>query len=151
MASAKLSAQQLAIKFLSIAERTEKELHDYLIDKEVEKDEVATVLVWAKSKRYVDNERVIDREVDLMKGKLQGINKLKSRLEKRGLDTAQLSQSVGDELLTAKTLIKKRKLTDKQKAARLLFSRGFSEEAILETLEHWDEIIESQADKQFGL
>ena len=137
------NAQQLAIKFLHRAERTSLELRNFLASKGVAESEIVTVLEWAIAKTYVDDSRVAEREIEIAKSKSIGPEKLRMKLEKRGLVEYFDKVELGDDLANAKQLIKKKKITDKSKAARVLNSQGYSEEIIHEVIESWEIDFES--------
>lgn len=128
----------LVLKYLRAAERTGAELRAHLARKGVASEAVETAVAWAMAKGYVDDERVREREIELAKhDRKVGRAKVVARLERRGVNTGEANTGYGDEeeVATALRLIESRPDMRWDKAARLLGSRGFSEETIRAVLE----------------
>lgn len=134
-------ALSAALKFLKLAERTESELKTHLESKGFRKEDIDRVVAMMLTKRFVSDERVVEREIELAKGPRKiGREKLAARLESKGLSVdASSAYTLQEETENAIAVIRSRSLTDRQKAGRVLVSRGYSEEALIIAL-----------DKEFG-
>jgi regulatory protein len=136
-------AFHLCAKWLEAADKTEAELRTRLEKRGVPTDSVDSAIDRLKSLGWQDDQRVIDREVELSQTR-RGIGKLKTaqRLVRRGLEPDQAEDAVSgfDEASERKraleVLRKKLKANDgPAKAGRMLASRGFDEEVIRSVLE----------------
>ena len=117
-------ALSVALKFLKVAERTESELRMHLESKGVLQEDADRVVAMMLARRFVSDERVVEREIELAKGPRKiGREKLAARLESKGLSVDACSEySLQEETENAIALIRSRGLTDRQKAGRVLVS-----------------------------
>lgn len=128
-------AQRDAVAFLSRAERTESELRAHLEMKGHEPQVVEVVVDWSRSKGYISDTRVTDRETELAVTRRIGREKLTAKLTKRGLDTESAEgYSAERERAIAVRLLEEKKIESAAKAARYLSNRGFSEETVREVI-----------------
>lgn len=134
---------EVAFRYLKGAEKTESELRSHLVAKGVTPGNVDRVTEYCLQKGYVDDVRVAERAVELARTRVQvGRMKVGEALTRRGVaeDTVQRVLSLysdTQELETAAAVLK-RKLgpEDKpDKAARMLATKGFSEETVWAALE----------------
>ena len=139
------TANDLAVKFLQYAERTEAELRLHLIAKGIRKEEIDQVVGSMTALSYVSDARVAEREIDLAKTERKiGKEKVKARLISRGTDEAAVEQAVAaydqeTEIANAMAFLSAKKYvpSDAAKAARALVARGFSEETCSSALSRY--------------
>lgn len=141
MSSQPARALTIALKFLKSAERTEAELRAHLESKVESLAEVERVVRLMAEKKFVSDVRLVEREVELAKGvRKLGKERTRMRLLQRGADEGVVREvdgqySEAEETANAITLIQTRGKGDPQRAARILASRGFSEDAARAALE----------------
>ena len=132
-----------AFRYLKGAEKTEAELRAHLALKGVTPGNIDRVTVYCLEKGYVSDERVAARAVELARDRVQtGRIKVGEALLRRGIESETvediLASYTDDEELETALAFLKRKLspTDSpQKAARMLTTKGFSEETVRSALE----------------
>ena len=93
-------ALSVALKFLKVAERTESELRTHLESKGVLQEDADRVVAMMLARRFVSDERVVEREIELAKGPRKvGRDKVKAKLlEKNELANNLLKTSSDPEL-----------------------------------------------------
>ena len=136
-------ALALALRYLRAAERTEAELRAHLTGKGVSEAEVNRVVAAMLARRFVSDERVAEREVELAKGARKvGKEKAKARLLHRGTPEEVVEKAVAgyeqsEEADNALSLLrtKFKPTDDPARAARFLLARGFGEETVRAALE----------------
>lgn len=129
----KKSPLENAFHFLSFRSRSEKEMRDFLKKKEVlEIDETINKL---KELGFIDDKKFVLEFVDSRsKNKPKGKKALTIELKRKGIEVENLDI---DEDILAKEALGKKKFTDKMRAQRFLYSRGFSWNTIERTLKNW--------------
>ncbi|MBS1713557.1 MAG: RecX family transcriptional regulator [Armatimonadetes bacterium] len=124
-----------ALRYLAASEKSEAELRSFLAKKGVEEAELERIVAYCKSKKFVMDERLADREAELAKSqRFDGRLKVAAKLERRGVDEAVLDRAMtayseADESEAAKAWLRTKRFSDPRKAARSLTSKGFGEEA----------------------
>ncbi|MCW5937269.1 MAG: RecX family transcriptional regulator [Fimbriimonadaceae bacterium] len=143
-------AFQLAVRFLSRADRTANEVRLHLELKGVDPDLADEISSRLTKEGFVDDSRVAERETELAKGPRRiGRGLLSARLERRGVGEDVIDQTSREysekeecENALAALRAKFKEGADMGKAARFLAGRGFSEEAVRSALEaffpDWD-------------
>lgn len=135
------AARNLAVKWLAASDKTEAELRTRLERKGFEEDIIASALLDLKERRWLDDTRVLKREANQAK-EIVGLGREKARhkMLQRGLDEDAVnaefeSWSSDEEAAKAEAFLRKKRIESCEKAARLLGSRGFGEEAIRTALD----------------
>jgi regulatory protein len=137
------TAKQLAVKWLAASDKTEAELRTRLQKRGYPEAEITSALRDLAQGRWLDDQRVLEREIEQSIAH-PGIGREKTRatLLKRGLDeeiveNSLIAWSEEDETAKAAAFLEARLKPEDApaRAARMLVSRGFSEEAVRSALE----------------
>ena len=129
----------LALEFLRVRERFEAEIRAHLTSKGVEVG-VDEALVHLRQRRIVDDRRLIQSLIARNSGKRAvGIEKLRAELLRRGAPEEEVESLLAElgeqgEIVDALLDKKLRPGDSRAKAGRFLFSRGFSEETVEDSL-----------------
>lgn len=131
----KKSPLENAFHFLSFRSRSEKEMRDFLDKKEFSTSDVENTIGRLKELGFIDDQKFTLEFVDSRsKNKPKGKKALIIELKRKGIDVESLDI---DEDALAKEALGKKKFTDKMRAQRFLYSRGFSWNTIERTLKNW--------------
>ena len=130
------------IKWLKTADLTEAEISDRLAKKGYDSNVIASVVDQLKNRTWINDQRVAERQAELAKQKLVGRLKVEQTLEKRQVAETQ-RDSVLEDFDDASEAERAHNLLDQRlkegdgiaKAARILGSRGFTEDVIRTVLE----------------
>ncbi len=134
----------LALRYLSYRDRTEKEMRDYLEKRGVRHEAVETVIAKLKDYHYIDDERLLRRLCEQnATGKRLGRRRLKGDLKQKGFDeslTGLIDTLIDDETEHAclsyhfkqaeKRYAQDAPAKRRQKMTAYLTHRGFGYEAI---------------------
>lgn len=127
----------LALRWLSAAERTTAELRSRLLGKGFKEADVDLVIRRLESAGLVSDERVLQREAEKASQSYSGRLKAAESMLRRGLDEDSVLEVVRgmddeDELAKARHILqlKLRPGDAAARAARLLAARGFDEETV---------------------
>ncbi len=130
------------VKWLKSADLTEAEIADRLATKGYDSNVIASVVEQLKNRTWVNDQRVAERQAEIAKQKLVGRLKVEQTLEKRQV-AEDKRESVLEDFDDASEAQRAHNLLDQRlkegdgiaKAARILGSRGFTEEVIRSVLE----------------
>ncbi len=135
---------RLCIKWLRSGDLTEAELRKRLLAKNRPDEEIESALEAVKSRKWQSDERVIERVKETSAQRLEGRAKIESRLAKKGLEEEEVQEAVSgldedSEREKARACLRQKLKGGESpaKAARILASRGFEEEAIRGVLEEF--------------
>ena len=143
-----LKARDLAIGYLGMKARTEKQMADYLAGKEFEPKVVAQTIEWLVDHRYLDDELYARQWVESrLRSKPRGRSMLRWELQQKGIDSAEISRALESldsdaQLDTAMRALEK-KIGRKQlaftpdetrKLAAHLARRGFPSDVVYESI-----------------
>lgn len=137
-----IEALKECVKWLKTADLTEAEITERLAKKGYDSQVIASVVEQLKNRTWVSDQRVAERQGELAKQKLVGRLKLEQTLEKRQVSD-DLRETVLEDFDEASEAERAHNLLDQRlkegdtiaKAARILGSRGFTEEVIRSVLE----------------
>jgi SOS response regulatory protein OraA/RecX len=122
---------EFTTRFLKAKERSEAELRAHLTELGVSEDDTEELVVWAKSKRFVDDQRIIEREVEIASTSvLRGDALVAERLARRGIVVELELPFEVPEFDRAHHLARSRRDEDLPKLSRFLTGRGFSPDTV---------------------
>ncbi|MEK7164224.1 MAG: regulatory protein RecX [Patescibacteria group bacterium] len=129
----KKSPLENAFHFLSFRSRSEKEMRDYLVKREVL--EINETIDKLKELDLINDTKFTSEFVNARShNKPKGKKALVIELKRKGINVENLDINE-DEL--AKYALSKKNIKDKMRAQRFLYSRGFSWNVIERTLKNW--------------
>ena len=144
MESEQDTAFNLAIKYISKYQKTEKELKDYLVSKGFLEDVANAVLQKVKAYRYIDDKLFLDAYIKSSKGRY-GINRIKQNLKQKGLDESllndiEIEEDLDDLQKIAEKYLKNKEKTRQnlQKCIKFMISRGFNYSDVLKVMERFN-------------
>lgn len=129
------SAKNDALSFLVRRERSEQEMREFLASKNHGENDIEKVIDYLYYFEYLDDEAYAGKYIrDKINFYPCGSEKLRLELEKKGIATSIIEQSLEEnfndeqELALAKDLLIKKKSTeiDVEKKRRYLYQKGFS-------------------------
>ncbi len=132
-----------ALKLLRTSDRTEAEVRRRLERSGTTPETIEAVLAYLRRRRFVDDERIVEREVQRAQGARPiGKERLRWELERRGAEPEAVERALADlseegEVAKAVALLKAKFGADAplDKAARFLSRKGFDEEVVRRALE----------------
>lgn len=132
------TALQDAVRWLKQADRTEAELRERLAQRGHEASAIETAIARLREVGYVNDDRLAGRIAESAASeRLEGREKIRWRLEGRGLDDGLVESHVthldeGSEVDRAKQAVQRRfrNEVDAARMARFLATRGFDEDVI---------------------
>lgn len=131
-------AMQAALRRLRTRDRTEAELRQHLSNKGFGEPEVGLVLKSLTDQRYLDDDRLAKRAVEVAKDKPKGRLLIEHELAARGAHEEAVEGAIadlGDELQSALNALNSRKPDTPAKGAAFLQRRGFEEDTVRTALE----------------
>ncbi len=132
-------ALKIALKFLSLRDRTEAELREKLQRKGFEEKEIADAIEYLKQKGFIDDEKFIQRAEKIAEDRLLGEMGLRMYFMRKGIDKEKLENlpnidefSIAQRLIQRKQYLLKDASPDKKRAkiTGFLLRRGFSWDTI---------------------
>ena len=153
-------AYDALVKYLAIAQRSEKECKEKLYEKGYHRDEVDYAIERAKSHRYINDEEYVRTYILFSKTKY-GAKKIEYKLTtEKGIDKRMVSNLIEDLLPDefeiqvaddmARKYIKQKHIADRtgyQRVSAFLYQRGFSFKVINKVLSPLFDVIGEELDE----
>lgn len=162
-----------AIRYLTLKDRTRKEMYDYLSQKTaLSIKEINQMIEQLEQMDYINDERYLETQLDSMRSSLMGIKKIKSTLVKKGIPHEKIDELLAKEsdesyIESAMKVIEINHLVDvnknlnktKEAIQNKLIRMGYRSEIISEAMERMNlekneekerELLAKEYDKQYN-
>lgn len=162
-----------AIRYLTLKDRTRKEMYDYLSQKTtLSIKEINQMIEQLEQMDYINDERYLETQLDSMRSSLMGIKKIKSTLVKKGIPYEKIDELLAKEsdesyIESAMKVIEINHLVDvnknlnktKEAIQNKLIRMGYRSEIISEAMERMNlekneekehELLAKEYDKQYN-